>query len=49
MIKVTFSRDVEDIEKAILPALIYARREFVTIIALGWWDWSIKLHIINTK
>jgi hypothetical protein len=41
-----------DPERAILPALIYAKRtlgggQYIRVIALGWWCWGIRLRYIN--
>lgn len=48
-IKWRMGRNARDPEKAVLPALIYCNgsNEFarVYVIALGWWDWSIKVSI----
>jgi len=52
----SIGRNKEDVEKAVLPTIIYintnhpkftdlSRKGF--IIAIGWWDWSIKFGVIK--
>lgn len=54
-IVLAWGRDREEIEKAILPALIYAKDSKTSerwtghAIALGWWDFSIKAVLLVQK
>ena len=49
------SRDKEDCEKMVLPAIVYINANHKTfadnrrkgfMICIGWWDWSIKFGVI---
>ena len=53
--QITFRRDKDCVEKAVLPTVIFVNSNHPTFgelrtpgfcIGLGWWDWSVKFFVI---
>jgi len=42
---ISYGRDRDDPEKAVLPAVIWTRDRTLGgwCVTLGWWDWSVRI------